>query len=59
MFIARLRAEALSAGCFSSRRAVVKREISVDERGGERRCGMNSGEVKRLQARCNVVSRSG
>ena len=59
MFIARLRAEALSAGCLSSRRAVVRIEISDEDRGGERRCGMKSGEVKRLQAKCNVVSRSG
>ena len=59
MFMARLRAEALSAGCFSSRRAVVRMEISVDESGGDRRWGMKSDDEKRLHARCSVVSLRG
>ena len=59
MFMARLSADVLSAGYFSLRRAVVRIEISDADSGGESKCGMNNGEVKRLQAKCSVVSRSG
>jgi hypothetical protein len=57
--MAKLRAEAFSAGCFSSRREVVRIETSVEDSGADRICGMKSGEVNKLQVRCNVVSRRG
>lgn len=54
---ARERAEARRAGCWSSSKAVVRREMRVEDNGGERRCGVKSGEEKRLQARWRVVRR--
>jgi hypothetical protein len=59
MFMARLSADALSAGYLSSSRAVVRIEISDDDSGDESKCGMKSGDVNRLHARCSVVSRRG
>ena len=54
MFIARLRADALRAGCLSSRSAVVRMETKVEERGGESRRRMKRGEVKEQLCLCNA-----